>query len=126
MKGLIDKKSKILFIGFLVFTLLIVMFSFYKYKIVNDYYIKIRVGCNPSFESCFVAQCDEGYQDCSNSSKEKLLYYKLLNIKAFNIPKCYQDGSCLWINCDGGKDCYELLCNPENPLEGEICSNFIN
>ncbi len=47
MKDLIDKKSRILFIGFLIFVLVMVIFSFYKYKIVNDYYIKIRVGCNP-------------------------------------------------------------------------------
>ncbi|MDD4409827.1 MAG: hypothetical protein PHW52_04215 [Candidatus Pacebacteria bacterium] len=123
MKDFIDKKTKKLYMFFIIFLLIMILASFYKYFIVKDYYIKIRVDCDPRTESCFVARCDEEDSECEENANKRLFYYKMLKKKAFDIPSCYNTGECLSINCNDIEDCIEILCSEDKLTEGESCNS---
>ncbi|MDD5639846.1 MAG: hypothetical protein PHR47_03550 [Candidatus Pacebacteria bacterium] len=112
-----DKKPTKLHILFFVFLLSIICFSYAKFIIFKDYYIKIEVPCNPETENCFVFDCDKESDDC-----KKFDYYKLIKKKAYSFPQCNQDlSNCSYMECN--KDvCEEIFCDESNVSEGEHCN----
>jgi hypothetical protein len=111
-----DKKQTKIYILFFVFLLSVVCFSYAKFIIFKDYYIKIEVPCNPDIENCFVSECKED-DDC-----KELNYYKLIKKKAYSFPSCNQDSlDCSYAECN--KDvCEEIFCNESIVPEGEHCN----
>jgi len=112
MKSFIDKKSKLLFSGFAVFVLLIFFLSFLKYFIFEDYYMKLRIECDPRIENCFV----------DDENESEVIYYKMIMMKVYNIPSCHREGTCPLLSCGNNTKCKEILCNASNTKNG-LCSN---
>jgi hypothetical protein len=120
MEDPISQKSKKFLVLFSVFVLLVVSVSFWKYFIAKDYYVKLSIECDPSLETCFVSECLEG--ECEEG--QQFRYYRVLKKKAYNIPRCYDNGDCPVLSCGVKEDCQEIICNKKNALEGESCSNY--
>jgi len=119
-----DKKTKYLFLVFVSIISLVIVISFCRYYIDKDYYIVIETSCDHFTESCFVYVCDpESSEDCPEIPEERTSYYKLIKIKASNIPFCDKnENECPAITCVDGQDCVDILCDPENIGEEEVCS----
>lgn len=120
-----DKKSKILFIALSVSVALSVFVSYYRIFIAKDYIIEAQTECDPSVEACFVAVCDPVEEECSENPQEDILYYKILQRKAANIPLCDpKEEGCRALLCEEGEvDCSEILCDSANTEEGVTCSD---
>ncbi|QQS61463.1 MAG: hypothetical protein IPN70_00810 [Candidatus Moraniibacteriota bacterium] len=123
-----DKKSKILLIVFLVGVAISLGATYTKYILLKDYTIQMHLPCDPSLESCFVYECEEGEENCILSEDgRELQYYKLINKKAYAFPSCEDDSveSCdEEIKCEmEEKDCEVLFCQEEESSQKEECSN---
>jgi hypothetical protein len=123
-----DKKSKILFIALSVSVALSVFVSYYRIFIAKDYIIEAQTECDPSVEACFVAVCDPVEEECSENPQEDILYYKILQRKAANIPLCDpKEEGCRALLCEEGEvDCSEILCDSANAEEEVVCSDPAN
>lgn len=120
-----DKKSKIFFVVFFGVIILITVFSFVKYFVLKDYYIKVEVDCDPQKESCFVYVCDpQEDSECPVNPEERTSYYKFIDKKAKSIPLCsIDDIDCPVLVCSPEEDCQEIVCGSDTVAEGEECSN---
>jgi len=101
--------------------------TFYKIVILKNYQIVAEVSCDPSVEQCFVYECDPTIEECSANPEENISYYKSISKKAATIYACEQTEKKLGCNeelscTEGEADCAYIFCNPDQLLEGEICS----
>jgi len=119
-----DRKTKILIFVFFCIIAASVGFTFYKYVILEDYYIKMQTSCDPSQEKCFVSKCSVGTDSsCPTEEAEQYTYYKIIDIKANLLPSCdAKEGDCPEVFCKSGQDCQETFCASDNVPEGETCS----
>lgn len=108
-----DKKTKIFFVIFFTIILAVVLFSFYKFFILKNYYITSELECNPATESCFINTCDPAEDNtCVADKSKRVSYYKLIEKKAFKIPLCDPSAeSCAPLSCEGDSDCKITLCD---------------
>lgn len=112
MKNISDKKIKRFFQGFLILFFVIASFSFYKYFIAKDYYVRIEVPCDREKEICFIYDCEAQGDECI--AGEEVYYYKILKKKASKIPLCDPvDPYCSANDCVAGMDCTIIECNPD-------------
>ncbi|MFA5746948.1 MAG: hypothetical protein WC926_02635 [Candidatus Paceibacterota bacterium] len=120
-----DKNSKILFFVFFLAALAAIGVSFYKYYILEDFYILAEKSCDPAGEGCFVRECDPSSDfNCPKEGEKRLVYYTLVTKKANAIPKCDpKDSSCRALDCQEGEDCTEVFCDEATKAEEEVCSN---
>ena len=120
-----DKKSKILFIVFFAAIFTSVGISFYRYYILEDYYIFAKKNCDPAKERCFMRECDPSSDgDCPEEGEKRTIYYKLIEKKANTIERCDpNDPACPAFDCIEEEGCVETLCNEETRAEEEICSD---
>ena len=118
-----DKKSKILVYCFFALITVVIVFTFYKYIIIEDYYIKMETSCEPTKENCFARKCDIATdENCPTNSEERLSYYKIIEKKANAIPNCnLASEDCSEMFCSEGEDCQEFFCDLEAVPAGEIC-----
>lgn len=102
------------------------VYNYYRFIVNRDYVIIIPIECEPGKERCFEDQClkkTDG-QECYN----KLLYYKLLHKRAYNIPECYSQSpekriECPPLACEGyEKDCFVQYCSKQIGNEIAVCS----
>lgn len=120
-----DKKSKIFFAVFFALIFIAAGFSFYKFYVLKDYYVKIEADCDPATERCFVYECDEEADgECPADPKERVSYYKLIEKKAYAIPLCDPNSEdCPPLACEPEEDCAEIICDEAAEAEGEICND---
>lgn len=107
-----------LFLGFSFLIILVVVGIQYKRMIVDqDYILYSHVSCDPTFESCFVLNCDITEQDCDNTP------YKKIEKKAYNAPNCdLSKPECIDLACEVGEEsCSIILCTEDSLEEGEVC-----
>mgnify|MGYP001194537860 CR=1 FL=1 len=119
-----EKKEKILTIIFFSAIVLSILTSFLKFFVFKNYLIKFETGCDPAIESCFVSECDpEEDEECVPGEEKS--YYKLVEKKAFAVPKCnLENGNCPAIGCQPReKNCVETLCSEDVLGEGQSCSD---
>lgn len=92
----------------LVFSIILaISFSFYHYYYQQDYNYRVEALCDPSIENCFYRECDINIDACLPN---KLSYYKVFILKAYDFPKC-ADNSCK-SECESGKMiCKQVSCN---------------
>jgi len=121
-----DKRSRIFFICFFILVATTIGVSFCKYLIFQDYYIKVKVACNPKLESCFVSGRDEGMDDYSAIDINKdFNYYKIVKRRASVVASCGRDTmNCLALVCQKGDDCKEITCSDGIVPDGEYCSTI--
>ena len=119
-----DKKSKVFFVVFFSFILLVVGICFYKFFISKNYYVKADLDCDPQIENCFSYECDHAEDSkCPENPVERISYYKMIQKKAYNIPLCNQgDEDCPPLKCALNEDCEEILCSEDIVGEGEKCA----
>lgn len=105
-------KGKVFFIiiGILmVFTVFVVD---YRYMIQMDYFVLLRVPCDPVSESCYQYSCD-AEEECGDSSFPDTYFFKEIKKKAYLMKECvlHQEG-CLEQSCAGLEDgCEERVCD---------------
>ncbi|HBU07509.1 MAG TPA: hypothetical protein DEB09_05510 [Candidatus Magasanikbacteria bacterium] len=117
-----DKKSKILVYIFFSLIVIVVVFTFYKFIIAKDYYIRLETTCEPTKEHCFVNECNPEEEECPADPAEGISYYKIIEEKASAIPDCSLSGEeCPEIFCAEGEDCQEIFCDPETNDTGIEC-----
>lgn len=114
-----DKKSKILFSA--VFIAFFVV-AFYKYKefiIDRNFVVYGHVSCDPTFEACFVSDCDEADPECDKTP------YKKIEKLASRIPACDPSEGCAELFCaEAEEGCFVTLCSSETKEAGEFCSEL--
>jgi len=102
----------------------------YVRVVVNkNYQIVAETSCDPTLESCFVYTCDPvDDSECPVNEEERTSYYKMVSKKAANIATC--EATTEKIGCDtelsctqGEEDCSYTLCDVEDLVEEQECSN---
>ncbi|MFZ2190178.1 MAG: hypothetical protein WA057_02730 [Candidatus Magasanikiibacteriota bacterium] len=119
-----DKKSQILVYIFFSLIIVVLVFTFYKFIVAKDYYIRFETTCEPTKEYCFVKECNSEEEECPADPAEGISYYKIIEEKASAIPSCNLDGEdCPEIFCNNGEDCQEILCDSETNDTDLECSD---
>ena len=110
-----DKKSKVLLVVFVIMLATSVVATFERYVIKKDYLIYAHVSCDPTINSCFYYEPEEG---------EEVEYYQKIYRKAYNIPLCDpEEEDCDALTCPVGEaECEIVSCGEETLEEGESCS----
>ena len=124
-------KTNIIFYTILILLIVgSVAATFYRIVILKDYQIVAQVSCDPTYEKCFVYECDPEYDgECSEDPAENISYYKNISKKASNIYECEKTvekiGCGEELGCvKGEKDCFYTHCDPAELSEGEMCSEI--
>jgi len=120
-----NKNSKIIFTVFFLSALTAVGISFYKYYILEDFYITAEKNCDPRGEGCFVRECDPASDsNCPEEGEKRMVYYTLVTKKANTIQKCDpKDPACPALDCREGDDCVETFCDETAKGEEETCND---
>jgi len=119
------KQSKIFFFIFFIFATAVVVFSYYKYCLLEDYFLQIKVSCNPKEEKCFAVSCDASVdENCDPEEKESISYHKFIRKKADSFSLC-ENGTqkCVFV-CQPNEDCEEIFCSEADLNDGEWCAGF--
>lgn len=118
-----DTKSKILFWTLGILVILSVSASYYRFMVLHDYLVQTEIDCDPSYESCFVWECDTEEEECTGNPDEDTWYYKIAYRNEKNIPNCSEeDEECDHFTCpeEGEEGCREVLCSPTTLEEYHI------
>lgn len=132
IKYMVDGKSKVFFWGMALLIVLSVSASYYRFMVLHDYVVEAQIDCDPTFESCFVWECDPSIEgECTGNEDDDTWYYKYAYRNAKNITDC-EDGdmTCQFTCTSGGEDeCAEVLCTSESivtyDIDGE-CTNPVD
>jgi hypothetical protein len=80
------KKEKIIFILFFSIIIVVVSMSFYKFVILNDFFVSNEEDCDLQVEKCLVRDCEpDADEGCVNVNGESVKYYKEINKKAYDM-----------------------------------------
>lgn len=105
-----DKKTKVVLIGFSVLAMLFILASYWKYFLQRDYIVIAELPCDPENESCFVHECDPSGEECDSLVD----YYKFIEAKAYALPLCDPNLGCLFEDCrEDTEDCRIIKCDPD-------------
>ncbi|QQR65170.1 hypothetical protein IPH92_01135 [Candidatus Kaiserbacteria bacterium] len=116
-------KTKVFYGIFCALIMLSVSASYYRFMVLHDYIIQNEVDCDPTYESCFVWECDSDVEECTGNPDEDIWYYKIAYRNAKNIPACDAgEEACDQFTCpEGGEaECNEVLCTPATLEEHNI------
>jgi hypothetical protein len=98
-----------------VIILLIVIFSYYRFFIIKDYFVKYEGGCDPTTQKCFVGCEDE---ECLEE-----YYYSLVQKKVTDLnTQCGEDiTDCEFANecLESDQNCSITYCEEEK--DGPVC-----
>jgi len=101
----------------------VVSFTFYKYYILEDYYIIAETDCAPDSEKCFIHECDPALDsECPEAVADRVSYYKLIKKKAYNMPSCDGSAGCESLSCGQGEDCAEIICDESTKNNEDVCN----
>lgn len=109
-----------IFLGFITVSILLaISASYYKYIILQDYVVVMRVDCNPEYESCFIVECDSESEECPDDATRVIEYYKILYRNAHNVSLCeIGENQCSAFICNEGEiGCGEVFCSSETLIE---------
>ncbi|KKQ40844.1 MAG: hypothetical protein US58_C0012G0053 [Candidatus Magasanikbacteria bacterium GW2011_GWA2_37_8] len=119
-----NKKISVVGIFFVTVVMISAGLVFYHCFVLEDYYVRNTVECDPLTESCFVNACnpvDDAV--CPKDEQERINYYKFIEKKAKEISSCQTDGSsCLDLACNPGDSCRVILCDYTNITTGDECA----
>ena len=116
-----DNKSKVLIVVFFTLVVVLSVWKFYVYVIKKDFIVTNYISCDPVYESCFVADCEEGDDECDTEP------YKKIEKNAKNIPFCDKNNveNCAELNCEEGEnDCVITNCSEDVLEDGEKCVGY--
>ncbi len=92
--------KSIVLIGFLVVLILgSVYLSYEKYFIHKNFVIETKLSCNPTVESCFKEQCQDGDPRCP---VDDIFYFKMVRKWAYvnvALQECGTSSQCQVIYC---------------------------
>ncbi len=117
-----SNKIKILLSIVVIFFIFSIATKYYKYLVLQDYYISAEVSCDTETESCFVWDCDLTDEDCDQTP------YKYIWKYAKNIPTCTIENldSCPELTCQPNEDdCEYIFCSADTLSDEEFCFNDI-
>lgn len=120
-----NRGNKIFYIILFLFIVGSVGVTYYKIVILKNYQIVAQVSCDPTYEKCFVSECDPATDEtCSVDSS---ITYKNISKKAATIYVCENTvekvGCNEELSCtEGEKDCSYTFCDPTQLSDGEMCS----
>ena len=112
-----DTKSKLLVAAFIVIVAAAIFWKYDTFVTQRDFLVHDQVSCDPSTESCFSYDCDEGDEECDAEP------FKKIRKSARNIPLCPNyTGGCPELAClPGEEECEVTYCSDEDLEEDEIC-----
>lgn len=122
----LSRAERLFFISFFVIIGVVVIVTFFRYFIWQDYYVKAETDCDPATEKCFIYTCDpETEEDCPEDEAERISYYKYILKKAYSFSSCDSESSddCPPPVCSPGDDCREILCDENTVGEDEECND---
>lgn len=116
-----DSKVKILTTVLIVFFIVSVSAKYYKFSVVQDYYVSAEISCDVSTESCFVWDCDLADEECDQTP------YKYIWKHASEVPECDpRIDECDELQCGAEDDCEITYCSSETLSEEEFCYSAEN
>lgn len=118
-----DKRSKILFLFLALATAASFIAIYIRTFIRQDFNLYAYVDCDPSFESCFVYECDPAWDDWCieepEDPRENIWPYKFFFKSAKDTPRpedanCdpIEAQDCPLIECAAGDTDCEITCDP--------------
>lgn len=108
----INRQSKYFFILTCSVFLSIIVVSFYSIFFKNDYEVLKWVECDPSVDSCFVADCETGDTECDSETT-----YKKIIVTSKYAGLDYDS-----LDCSANSDVCQVVTCQENTIEvGEKC-----
>jgi hypothetical protein len=107
-----NKQTKFLTRIFYLLGLFVVVFSFYKIFIKNDYEVVKQISCDPKNESCFVSDCESNDSSCDSTTT----YMKIKVISKY-AGSDYNSLSCE----NNSPNCKIITCNDDVVEAGEKC-----
>ncbi|MCA9364536.1 MAG: hypothetical protein KC736_01450 [Candidatus Moranbacteria bacterium] len=119
-----DKRSKIILFPFLGLSVLLILFSYYRFVVVYDFPFSLRVPCDPSVEMCFATACSVDLGDCQGMIEEPTVFYKNVTFLANTVSSCSELGECpVFLDCIdplvSSSVCEVQYCDEESALEEE-------
>lgn len=108
-----DKKSKFLIMIFILGVFYTLGATYYRFYIVRDYNLIAEIECDPSINSCFVWEDEDG----------EIWYYNLIEKKASNVSVCNPHREeCEELSCEDDEEgCEIIFCDVNDLDEGEEC-----
>ena len=114
-----DKASKIFLSIFFALVGMVIVISFVKFFILEDYLVRVQADCDPQTQSCFVTKCDPSTDTtCSKDPAQQTSYYKIIEIKAASLAK----GESEITSCADHENCQELFCSDQTKKADDVCS----
>ncbi len=126
---MVDGKSKMLFWVMAMLIVLSVSASYYRFMVLHDYVVEAQIDCDPTFESCFVWECDPSIEgECTGNEEEDTWYYKIAHRNAKNITGCEDGDTTCQFTCpsDGEEECDEILCSDEALATYDVLNTCTN
>lgn len=118
-----NKDSKMLISIFFGLIVVSAFLAFYKFVVLEDYFIKVETDCDIETESCFISRCDPAEDEtCPADPEEQVSYYKFVKKKAGKIAFCNGgEGDCPPPICEPDEECKVIICNPDTVEDGVEC-----
>jgi hypothetical protein len=99
----------------LVVILVVAFYRYDQYIIARNFVVVADIACDPSAESCFVADCStQDDPDCDTTP------YKKVTILAAEAPICLEEHSCEGFVCTSAS-CTVSQCSEDELEDGEAC-----
>jgi hypothetical protein len=114
--------TKILTFILILFFALSVSAKYYKFSVVQDFYISSELECDPKTKACFVWDCDISDEDCDQSP------YKYIWKYAADVPNCDpREDDCPELICKAAEEeCEIIYCYEDTLGEEEYCTEIHN
>lgn len=112
------KGSALTLLAIFIAVLAIVGYRYQQYVVEKNYVVDAAAPCDPSQNSCFVADCSpEEEADCD------LTPYEKVELPGTDAPDCLLENSCDAFTCDAANGCTITYCSPEAVEDGEACTD---
>ena len=118
VKATVDTKSKLLIAAFFVIVVAATVLKYDTFVIRHDYLVYDQVACDPTEESCFAYECEEGDEECDDTPFKKVEK----NVRNTALCPNYLEGTCEPLSCGPDEDdCTETTFTEDALEEGELC-----
>lgn len=109
-------KNPLVYFSISMFVLFVT--QFYKYVVLNDFYVYIQTDCNPNNENCFLNN--------SGDPEDNMEVYKKMYVKNYLIQNCSDSNKCVINECNNNDDdCIILNCSKMIAKSDERCTDKI-
>ncbi len=115
-----NKETKFFLLFIIFVTLVVVIHRYDEYIINRNFILDVDSACDPTSESCFVADCSPiDDSTCDDTPYKKV---KILDSVA---PKCLEEHSCSNFLCSNNNNCSVIYCSKNNLNSGEKCTELL-